>query len=113
MFKLLYFSPLAFMLLSCFHTEPVTQPAPYVNTVPVNSNFNIPLPENHTTGYIWQLGNTYDPETVEYINAVWHGNEKGIIFNFETKTKGKTKLEFRLIKYRDTMDVKTFVIDVK
>lgn len=113
MFKLLYFSPLTLLLLSCFHTEPVNQTAPYVNTMPVNSNFNIQLPENHTTGYIWQLSNAYNTETVEYVNAVWHGNEKGIVFNFEGKNKGKTELLFRLIKYQDTAEVKTFVIEVK
>lgn len=98
---------------SCFKSEPVTQPAPHVNQVLLNTNFNIPLPENHSTGYIWQLDDSYDKNTVDYINAVWHGNEKGVIFNFESKGKGKTDLLFRLIKYKDTLETKTFIVEVK
>lgn len=81
--------------------------------MPANTNFSINLPENHSTGYLWQLKNSYDTHTVEYINAVWHGNEKGVFFNFESREKGKTELIFDLIKYKDTTETKTFIIEVK
>jgi len=83
-----------------------------VNTLPVNTKFNINLPENHTTGYLWQLRNTNDLGAVEYMNAVWHGNEKGVVFNFESREKGQTQLEFDLIKYKDTLETKTFIVEV-
>lgn len=107
---LLLISPLAF---SCSKSEAVSKTAPAVNSLPVNTKFNINLPENHTNGYLWQLSNTYDINTVDYMNSVWHGNEKGVVFNFESREKGTTELEFHLINYKDTLESKTFIIDVK
>lgn len=86
---------------------------PLVNKVPLNTKFNIPLPENHTTGYLWQLRNMNDLGSVDYMNSVWHGNEKGVVFNFESKAKGSVELEFDLIKYKDTLETKKFWIEVK
>ncbi len=102
--------PLAF---SCNKSQPVTKTAPVVNTMPMNTKFNIQLPENHTNGYLWQINNTYDINTVDYMNSVWHGNENGVFFNFESREKGKTELEFNLIKYKDTLETKVFVIEVR
>ena len=33
--------------------------------------------------------------------------------NFEGLEKGRTRLDFTLIKYRDTSDVKSFIVEVK
>ena len=110
LYFLLLISPLVF---SCNKSESVSQTTPAVNSLPVNTKFNINLPENHTNGYLWQLNNTYDINSVDYMNSVWHGNEKGVIFNFESREKGKTELEFHLIKYKDTLESKTFIIEVK
>ncbi len=110
LYFLLLISPLVF---SCNKSESVSKAAPAVNILPVNTKFNINLPENHTNGYLWQLNNTYDINSVDYINSVWHGNEKGVVFNFESREKGKTELEFNLIKYKDTLETKVFVIEVK
>lgn len=109
-----YFLLLIFPLVfSCTKSQSVIQTAPVVNSLPVNTKFNINLPENHTSGYLWQLNNTYDINAVDYMNSVWHGNEKGVVFNFESREKGKTELEFHLIKYKDTLESKTFIIEVK
>ncbi len=101
------------LVFSCHKSESVSREAPAVNALPVNTKFNIHLPENHTDGYLWQLNTTYDINSVDYMNSVWHGNEKGVVFNFESREKGKTALEFHLIKYKDTLESKTFIIDVK
>jgi len=44
---------------------------------------------------------------------VFRGNEKGVDFNFTALEKGKASVNFALIKYNDTTEVKQFVIDVK
>lgn len=89
------------------------QPAPFANTVKVGEKFYIPLPENHTTGYMWQLSNAYDTKTLDYLVSVFHGNEKGVYFNFMGIKPGKTTLNFTLIKYQDTSEVRSFVIHVE
>lgn len=100
-------------LYSCTKSQEITETSPLVNHVPVNTKFNIPLQENHTTGYLWQLNTNYDAQPAEYMNSVWHGNETGVVFNFESKTKGSLELEFNLIKYKDTLETKKFLIEVQ
>ncbi len=109
--KSVFFILSSLFFLSCI--DQVNKPSPEVNFVEVGKKFYINLPENHTTGYIWQLSNSYDYTKLTYLNAVFHGNKKGINFNFEGLDKGKTTLDFMLIKYRDTSDVKSFIIEVK
>lgn len=104
---------LLFLVYSCHKSQDISEPSPFVNAVPLHSKFNITLPENHTTGYMWQIENGYNDKVIDYMNSVWHGNEKGVVFNFESKAKGTAELEFRLIKYRDTMEIKKFWIEVK
>lgn len=74
--------------------------------------FYINLPENHQTGYMWQLSNSYDTKKLNYITSVFHGNDKGVYFYFEGINKGKTTLDFTLIKYRDTSETKSFIIEI-
>lgn len=109
--KLVCFILSSLLFISCI--DQVNKPSPEVNIVEVGKKFYINLPEDHTTGYIWQLSNSYDDNKLTYLSAVFHGNEKGINFNFEGLEKGKTTLDFTLIKYRDTSDVKSFIIEVK
>lgn len=106
------FKPLCLLVLvGCSSAS--LKPSPESNIVENNSSFMINLPENHTTGYLWQLYNEYDESKIEYINSVWHGNEKGINFNFESKATGNTTLKFALIKYQDTIEVKTFNVTIQ
>lgn len=107
--------PLLFILTSlliCSCTHQVTKLAPEVNVVENGKKFFINLPENHTTGYMWQLSNAYDAQKLNYLNAVFHGNEKGVNFYFEGLEKGKTTLDFTLIKYHDTSSVKSYIIEI-
>lgn len=100
-------------LAACSGSTPVSQPAPIVNALPPHTPFHINLPEDHASGYLWQLDKSFDPTAAEYVNSVWHGNEKGVIFNFESGDHGKTSLTFHSIKYKDTTETKVFLIDVK
>jgi predicted secreted protein len=100
------------LFLSCCGFPQVSKEAPETNELPPNSKFTIILPENHTTGYIWQLSQNYNDQVVRQINEVWHGNEKGIYFNLQTLSAGQTTLNFVLRKYTDTSEVKSFIIKI-
>lgn len=103
---------LAMFFTSCNYKK-IDSPAPAVNTVEAGEKFYIPLPEDHRTGYMWQLSNEYDTKTLDYLSSVFHGNEKGVYFNFAGIKPGKTTLNFTLMKYHDTTEVKSYVIEVK
>lgn len=112
--KHLYFTLILILVLtSCSDYETINQEAPKANAVKSGQKFRIILPENHTTGYMWQISNSFDETHIDYINSVWHGNEKGVYYNFIASEKGIATLNFSLIKYRDTSAVKSFIIDVK
>ncbi len=87
--------------------------APLENSIEVNKQFRVALPENHTTGYMWQLNNNFDKKIIDYYGSVFRGNEKGVDFNFRGLKRGKTTLQFALIKYRDTASAKKFIIEIK
>jgi predicted secreted protein len=99
-------------LVSCSY-HALDKEAPAVNTVKVSEKFVINLPEDHTKGYTWSLSNDYDTQVAGYIKAVWHGNEKGVDFNFQADAPGKTELVFYSINYRDTAAVKHFIVEAK
>lgn len=101
------------LLISSCSFQQAKQEAPAENHFNGGEKFRITLPENHTTGYMWQMNNNYNNKVLDYYGSVFHGNEKGVDFNFKTLEKGKTTLNFALIKYRDTSVVKQFIIDVK
>ena len=99
-------------LISCSYKQ-ADKVAPLENAVTKGEKFRISLPENHTTGYMWQINNTFDDKVLDYYGSVFRGNEKGVDFNFTAIKKGKVTLNFALIKYQDTTEVKQFIIDVK
>ena len=85
---------------------------PAVNEVKSGSKFTIILPEDHRTGYNWQLSQDYNPAQIRQINEVWHGNDKGIYFHLEALSVGETKLTFISRKYTDTADIKHFIVKI-
>lgn len=103
----------SFIGFSCSNSKTITLESPQKNGLKSNEKFTIELPENHATGYLWQLSNSYNIKQIDYLNSVWHGNEKGVYFNFKALQKGETELNFSLIKYRDTLERKTFIINVQ
>jgi predicted secreted protein len=111
--KLIYINTLfSLIFISCSYQQ-ANKIAPLENSFKKGEQFRISLPENHTTGYMWQINNSFNDKVLDYYGSVFRGNEKGVDFNFKTLEKGKTTLNFSLIKYRDTAEVKQFIIDVK
>lgn len=100
------------VIYSCSYQQ-ANKEAPLENSIQVGEKFRISLPENHTTGYMWQINSNYDDKILDYYGSVFRGNEKGVDFNFRTLDKGKATLNFALIKYRDTSAVKQFIINVQ
>lgn len=83
-----------------------------VNTFPPQTEFRVSLKENHKLGQTWSLRDGFDRAVVEKINSVWHGDEKGIYFNFKSLALGQTTLNFVCRNYTDTVDVKTFIVKI-
>ncbi len=100
------------LLISCSYQQ-ADKVAPLENVINKGEKFRITLPENHNTGYMWQINNTFNDKVLDYYGSVFRGNEKGVDFNFTALEKGKASVNFALIKYNDTTEVKQFIIDVK
>lgn len=103
---------LSLNLLSCAYTQ-ADKVSPLVNDIPKGEKFRINLPENHQTGYSWQINNEFDNTVLDYYGSVFRGTAKGVDFNFVALEKGKATVNFALIKYHDTTEVKQFIIEVK
>ena len=110
--RLTLFAIVGILTTRCQHIE-IQAEAPVINKLPKNSPFLIILPEDHRTGYNWQLLQDYNTSVIQRINEVWHGNEKGIYFNLRTLAVGQTTLEFVKRKYTDTADYKAFIIKIE
>lgn len=98
--------------VSCSLKEIKTE-APGINKIELGNKYRINLPENHSDGFIWQLNEKYDKTIIDNINTVWHGNEKGVDFNFNTLADGQTTLTFVLRKYNDTSQIKHFIVEIR
>lgn len=110
--KMIISSVCALFLIGCSYQQ-ADKIAPLENSVNKGEKFRITLPENHTTGYMWQINNTFDSKTLDYYGSVFRGNEKGVDFNFTALETGKATVNFALIKYNDTTEIKQFIIDVR
>ncbi len=99
------------LLNSCTFIQ-LNKEAPEVNEINTSTKFRINLPENHSTGYLWELDQNFDKTLLQEMNAVWHGNEKGIDFNFQSLKVGETTLRFVLRKHTDTSNVKNFIVKI-
>jgi predicted secreted protein len=98
-------------MASCSEIE-VKNEYPAINEVKSGAKFRIVLPEDHRTGYNWQLSQDYNTSAIHQINEVWHGNDKGIYFHLEARALGETKLTFISRKYTDTADIKHFIVKI-
>lgn len=99
------------LLISCGLPQ-INKEAPEINELKLNNKFRINLPEDHRTGYMWQLNPDFDKGKINNLGPVWHGNEKGVDFNLEATAAGQTTLTFVLRKHTDTTDVKNFIIKI-
>ncbi len=100
------------LLTSCSYTE-VSKSLPAINTVKSGEKFFINLPENHAESFMWKLNDDYDKNLVEHINAVWHGNEKGVDYHFKAKQKGLDTLNFTRYKYNEVSKFTSYIIKVE
>ena len=87
----------ALFTTSCSYKQ-IDKVAPLENTVSKGEKFKITLLENHTTGHMWQINNSFNDKVLDYYGSVFRGNEKGVDFNFMALEKGKATLNFALIK---------------
>ncbi len=90
----------------------IKQQSPQVNMLEPGQKFRINLPEDHRTGYTWQLNDEYDKNQVERLNELWHGNEKGVDFNLKTLTAGQTTLTFVKRKFTDTSEIRHYIVKI-
>lgn len=100
-----------FLLVGCTYQE-ASKVAPAENSFGIGEKFRICLPENHKTGYVWQINNSFDSKIIDYYGSIFRGKDKGVDFNFKALENGKTTIKFALIYYKDTAEVKQFIIDV-
>jgi len=115
MLKKIYTLLFLFFLISCFQFCSLAQikdESPNVNIIKTGSKFKINLPEEHSSGYLWQLSENYDRTIINDLGAVWHGQTKGIDFNLEALSVGQTTLSFVLRKYNDTTSNKNFIVNI-
>lgn len=109
--KNLLFSLSVCSLLACRY-QPASKPFPETNVFKVGDKLRVNLPENHTNSENWLLtGST--PQSITLLNAVWHGNQKGIDFNYEAKTAGVDTLRFILRRVNDTIATHQVIIRVQ
>lgn len=102
-----------FLQTACRNAPIVNKESPYINDIGLGQSFRIVLPEDHRTGYTWQLTNAGGQAYVQQTSSVWHGNEKGIEFNFSALASGQTTLTFVSRKYIDTSEVKSFIVKIQ
>ncbi len=115
MLKKAYTVFMVFFCVSCFQFCSLTaikDESPKINNVEIGTKFKINLPEDHSNGYLWQLGENYDHSKIKNCGAVWHGVEKGIDFNLEALSTGQTTLSLVLRKYNDTINNKNFIVNI-
>lgn len=100
------------VLLSCKKQLTIDGTTSQTIEVSVGEKFRINLPEDHTSGYTWQLNDTYDKSIVDHYNTVWEGNKNGVMYYFATTKKGKTILNFTSRKYDDVNSIKELTLTV-
>jgi predicted secreted protein len=102
----------AFFLCACSNMQTIkvndAQPA----KVELNKKFRVNLPEDHNTGYTWQL-NEHDQTMIDHYNTVWEGNSNGVYFYFVALKPGLTSLNFTSRKYNDVNSIKEITIKVE
>ncbi|MEO6303277.1 MAG: hypothetical protein ABIP51_08890 [Bacteroidia bacterium] len=101
-----------FLCLQSCSLQQIKDESPVVNVIQNGDKFKINLPEDHSSGHLWQLGENYDHLKIKNWGAVWHGVEKGIDFNLEALSTGQTTLSLVLRKYNDSVNYKNFIVNI-
>ena len=96
--------------ISCSYNT-IYKIAPEVNEIKKGERFTIILPENHAENFYWKLKD-HDETVLDYMGGVWHGNEKGIYFNFASKRPGTDSLKFTQYKMQDSVKSVVYIVRV-
>lgn len=72
-----------FLCLQFCSLTAIKEESPKINTIRKGIKFKINLPEDHSSGYLWQLGENYNKTLIKDLGAVWPGLQKGINFSLE------------------------------
>ena len=107
----LYFLLPIIFFQNCSYKK-VTDPSPAINRVMIGEMFEINLPEAHSKGITWRLEDQNKP-FIELMNSVWHGEEKGINFNFKYNKAITDTLKFTQFTYSDKSDYVEYIIKVE
>ncbi|MBP9069052.1 MAG: protease inhibitor I42 family protein [Bacteroidia bacterium] len=108
--KNLFFIVALFLTSCSYQTIKVNDAQPC--KVKLNKKFRINLPEDHRTGYTWQLNDEYDKSLLDRMNTVWEGNDNGVYFYFTAVKPGITVLNFTSRNYNDVNSIKEITIKV-
>jgi predicted secreted protein len=101
-----------FMLTQACSPVEVKHPSPAINIVKKGEKFRIILPENHSESFMWKLDQN-KKNAVDYLNAVWHGDEKGIYYHFEAMRPGQDTLNFALYKFNEVNRYTSYIVKVE
>jgi predicted secreted protein len=99
-------------IASCDNTRTINTQTPQPLNIQLNEKIRINLPEDHTTGYTWQLNDSYDKTIIDHYNSVWEGNKNGVMIYLRGTKKGTTVLNFTSRKYDDVNSIQEFTINV-
>lgn len=102
---------LLFVLSACSGKQ-LDKPYPGVNELNTGEKFVVILKENHNEKGYWKLKESNIKSTL-HISSVWHGNEKGVYFNFKALGAGTDTLVFTKISQGDTLEHARFIVSVK
>lgn len=112
LYKVFFSVSILCLTISCSYKK-AEFTAPAVNEFVKGEKFRINLPEIHSDGYLWHIQQNKKLNAIEHVNSVWHGEKKGVDFNFKALNSGTDTLNFAFIKYRDTLKTVCFIIKVK
>lgn len=109
--RLILLLPVMVFFVSCNNTVIFNDPSAEA-LVNKGDVFIINLPEDHSKGNLWTLKEDSLKDHVNFLNAVWHGNEKGIYFHFKAVKNGMTKITLFERHFADTVSVKSFIVKI-
>jgi hypothetical protein len=100
------------VMLSGCRYSPVVFECPDENRIRLGKRFMMNFPEEHASGYLWQLAPGHDNSKIMQLNTTWHGDETGVDFNFKAIDTGVTTLSFFKRKFNDTTDIRCYRVRI-
>jgi predicted secreted protein len=105
------------LLIGACSSDKVFQKADKAIVLKTNENFIIELEENHANGETWAITENFDQNNLLYVKSAFQKSTKDgsgkVQFFFETKANAQLDLQFKLIRYKDLVDVHTVNLTIK